>query len=423
MNNLRNILIGLDYFGQPVRLTFNGSKKFSTEIGGLLTISIFCVILVLIIQQGGDLLKHLKPKVNVMDLYLLDQPIIEISDTNIMFSVQLLTNTFQPSSDASYFTMQLEQFVVERNEKGSFFNTYPIHLESCSLHIDSFFKQGNFSQELLDNHIPDSLCLKNHTGRIGGKFTSNYFSNLKFTIMKCNNQTTKVPCKSPQEINEFLNGAYFEFYYIDKYINSENFTHPFQYFLNTYFLPLDPFSYKFVDLYLKTANISTDQGFLFQDNYVTSEIMFDYYREQLSVYKSGTTVIDFYVNSSFNFLNMNRNYMKIQDLAAATGGILKVFLVIGLVISRYFNDYKMLENILNTLYNFQMGNDSQTGKDSDDDLNNNRLINLNKKKADESTMVKELQKYALNKVVDVNDDNDKKSNFKRNNDISGKVLY
>jgi hypothetical protein len=393
MRYMREQLLNIDYFAQPVRLTFNGRKKYPTEIGSLLSLSIFVLIITLIIMQGNDMINHLRPKVNQMDLYLIDQPIIDISDRTLMFNFQFLTSSFQPNYDPSYFTFNLQNFVVNREKIDNPISLSDVLLENCTLHYESFQKNIDLSKEFQNNYFSESFCLANHEGKMGGRFSSNFFSNFKFSIVKCNNETSKVTCKTNDEINKFFDGAYLEFYFVDKYINTENYTNPFQYFLNTYFISLDPSSYKFVDIYFKTAKVVTDKGFLFEDTYTEKEILYDYVREQFSVYKSGTNVIDFYINSSFNFVNVTRYYMKIQDLAAATGGILKMFLIVGLFISKVFNENKMLQSILNTLYQFDIDDDkvfynNRNGKKSTSLNLKGGNVNFKKKK---SKVLKELE--------------------------------
>ena len=188
MKYLRELLFNFDLFAQPVRLTFNGRKKFPTEIGGFLTISICCLIVGLLIVQGNDLINHLKPKVNAINLHLLDQPFIDISDRVLMFNFQILTNQFQPNYDPSYFTFSLQKFEVDRTKNNeSPFNYLNIQLENCSLYFDSFNRKANFSTEFELNSFSQSYCLGNHSERIGGKFSSDYFSNLKFffTLICC----------------------------------------------------------------------------------------------------------------------------------------------------------------------------------------------------------------------------------------------
>jgi hypothetical protein len=160
--------------------------------------------------------------------------------------------------------------------------------------------------------------------------------------------------------------------------------------MNTYFISLDPSSYKFVDIYFKTASVKTDKGILFEDTQTEKEILFDYVREQFSVYKSGANVIDFYLNLSFNFVNITRHYLKIQDLAASTGGIFKLFLTVGLLISKVFNESKMLQSVLNTLYKFDFNDKmisyNEKDKNSESNLKGNIISFRNKK----SKILKEL---------------------------------
>jgi hypothetical protein len=177
MNYFKEGLLNLDYFGQPLRLTFDGRKKFSTELGGILTLIIFTLITVLAINQGSELLNHLKPKVNSVNLYLVDQPIINLSDRVLMFNFQFLTNAFKPNYDPSYFTFKFQHYIVDRLKQNPSNQYFDVDLENCSLHYDSFMKNGNFSAEFQSNFFSESYCMKDQFGIMGGSFASNSFSN------------------------------------------------------------------------------------------------------------------------------------------------------------------------------------------------------------------------------------------------------
>ena len=213
--------------------------------------------------------------------------------------------------------------------------------------------------EFNSSNLYNSFCITNQSILAGGSFNYEFFSNIKFTINKCNNKTSKKPCRDIKEIESKIAGGYLEFYYVDRYIDAVDFEYPLKTFFNTYFILLDPNIRKSSDIYFKQINVSSDVGYIFQQFSNSSSIILDYFREQFDVFgaKLSDTILSFHINSSQNSVYISRYYMKLGDLTAMVGGIFQVCIVIGSMISNQFNKYKMNEKIMNTLYDFNVENE------------------------------------------------------------------
>lgn len=184
-----------------------------------------------------------------------------------------------------------------------------------------------------------------------------------------------IVCKSNEEINRRLQGGYFDLFFIDQNIDLNNFAKPVQDFFSDYFILLDPGSRKFVDLYFKSVNITSDDGIIFESQKVHSGLVFDYYREQMETSINSENIIELYINSSKNVLKYSIFYLKFQDFAANIGGLMNVMLQIGMFITMIFNDHKMEEKIINTLFDLSKIDNEQLNSDKKFFKNN---INLEK---------------------------------------------
>ena len=175
-------------------------------------------------------------------------------------------------------------------------------------------------------------------------------------MFRCKNSTIKNPtniiCKSDDVINQKLKGGFFEFYYTDRYIDMVDFNDPIKEYMMVYFTTLDPFTSRFVDFFLKKVNITSDSGLVFEEKLTKSTVMFDYFREQFDTKSAETTIIQFYVNSGNNFLDINRTYFKLTDLLAIIGGIFNVCIIIGEKLSKVISEVQVKIKILNTLFFF-----------------------------------------------------------------------
>lgn len=207
------------------------------------------------------------------------------------------------------------------------------------------------------NQFENQLCIKNESLIIGGAYLSDYFSNIMFEISKCQNSTnSNITCKTNEEIDYQFDGKNFQFFFIAKVPNTDNFSQPYTQFLDNYFLKVDTALYKSVDIYFKYTEIISDTGYIFEDLIDTSLYNFDYYKEQLTVSKRDNNIfLRFYLNVSQNEHIYSRYYMKFQELAALVGGIMKIIVVIGMITTRFFFAYDMDVRMINHFFGINEG--------------------------------------------------------------------
>ena len=99
-------------------------------------------------------------------------------------------------------------------------------------------------------------------------------------------------------------------------------------------------------------NVSSDEGYIFEDIKTKSYALFDYAREQFDTADSASTIITLYVNSGVHYQEITRNYMKFTELAATVGGIVNVCMIIGKLLTRLFSESQMKIKMLNALFFF-----------------------------------------------------------------------
>src|SRR5690349_8028905 len=115
MKYLISLIEEVDLFSQSVVLHFNNQKKFPTVLGGLLTLTIYCLIMALLISLGQDLIYRNKPIANLVNLFSPIAPTLKVNDESLPFVFQILGNDLLPIQiDNSYFQFEINQFVVDR---------------------------------------------------------------------------------------------------------------------------------------------------------------------------------------------------------------------------------------------------------------------------------------------------------------------
>jgi hypothetical protein len=356
MNLLKWGVRSIDYFGQPVQITFDRQRKYNTIFGGLLSLGMYTFIFILIVKAAYDLLNKTQPKTSLTSLALTDSPLLNLKNNNMIYSALILDRNFVPVNDPSYFTIEIFKFEVIRKNGSEQYNYINMPKYDCNKYYDHFKSEG-FEEDFKSKQLSLGTCFDVNSSEviIGGNFIKEYFSNILFRVQKCKNGTdTNVVCKPENKIIDKLQGAFFQFYYIDKNIELNDFQTPFKKYFSRYFILLDPMACKFVDIYFKTVNITTDAGIVFEESQNNKyDILFDYFREQIDTSATDGKVIDFLVNSSNNVDNYNRSYQKFQDYAATIGGLMKVMTFFGAIFSTVFNNYEMNVLMFSSLFHFK----------------------------------------------------------------------
>ena len=350
---LENLFKFIDYFGLTIQITFQKNKKFKTYLGGFLSLIIYGLIISLIITNGLNLLNRKNAKTSATELHKISAPLLNITEFNSIFVSNFYTNEFQPFMDPSFFNIEISQFLFKVDKNGTSDLSYiPLEKVNCSIYLD-YFKINNFEKDFTQNNILHGICFDNQKQKdlvIGGKFGTEYYSNLLYRLVKCKNKTKteeneeiKAPhemlslttsakgltnitsnfsnitqeepnderrhviCKPQEEIDSRIKGGYFEFFYFNKNLNLNDYANPFYEYLSNYFILLDPKTKKFVDLYFNTVLLTSDTGLIFEDTVSTKNVMFDYFREQLELAIDSDIIIDVYLNSSNNILIYTRS--------------------------------------------------------------------------------------------------------------------
>jgi len=289
-------------------------------------------------------------------------PLLNMEQLGMVYSVYFMTRDYSVFADPSYFSFSISQFIINVDKEGNRqFNNLPIEFENCSKYYEHF-EQNGVGEDFNKNNLQLGICFNNKNRIIGGNFYSDYFSNILYTIDKCQNKTNgKIKCKSKEEIADKLKGGFFQFYYIEKNIDTNNYTNPFSSYFKSFFVLLDPNSKKFMDIYIKVVNVTSDVGLIFEEKETKMDIVFDYFREQTDSASGTDQVISFYINSSNNVSFYSRTYLKFQDVAASLGGILKALLFLASILTPFLTEYKMYEYMINTLFHVVKDDKRQTG--------------------------------------------------------------
>ena len=135
-------------------------------------------------------------------------------------------------------------------------------------------------------------------------------------------------CKTNSEIKDYIatNGINFNVYYIESQVQVKNYTYPLQQVPGLFYKYFDTDKYKVIEYLLQQDKLITDSGFLLPDQ--TTEYFFN--AEEFSVDTLDFDLIEkkligYYLYASNKSDEHFRKYVKIPDILAYVGGLLKIF--------------------------------------------------------------------------------------------------
>lgn len=371
----------LDAFRQKFNLHFQSRENFPTLLGGIMTIFIVVIAIVLSVDFGQELYKKKRPYTSFNNIILSSPPKINFNANNILFAISILDKNFQSFDYENFFDFEINLINKTVFSTQNYYNDnggtsikedqHKIDIQSCLGILGNYTEIDNYISEdpiikdqLKKNKILNGTCfyndfIDNKGGKsslyLEGDINSNIFSYLQIKIKKCT-RVERIDCLSDSiyYTNKILNPQ-LALYLIDKSIDPYNFDQPVKYFLRSNYFSLDNIFTKNIDLYFKNSTLLTDKGIMFQEWENQTLFNFNYLSEKISSNKNNYLAI-LNIQSSLDLDYYRRYYMKLQDLAAIIGGVVNAGMVLGELISTFFNKHLMYSIILNNLFDFNIKN-------------------------------------------------------------------
>jgi hypothetical protein len=351
----------LDYFSRPFEVRFKDQAYFSTWIGFIFTSITLIFAFVITIKTGRQVFEKTKPVINSKKVNTFLAENYTLSSNEIPFAYSF-SGSVEKLMDPNYYDLKIINYLntkwTEPSGETKFLESQiKIDYELCGSnrekHLSIFnSQQQNFTDILDMNYFDQQICLKSGNYTIGGNYISSFFSNILIEISKCSNSTeNNFSCKSSEEISKVTSNEYLSVKYIHSIPQPDNYTSPFQYVLDDYWITLDPNIFQHVDLYFNKIKLFSDNGFLFEN---ISSMHAWQFSDSFHIYQMTpppNVVARIYFGISRNSLEINREYMKIQALMAFIGGILKACIIVGLGITYYFDRFFIEELQINTFFN------------------------------------------------------------------------
>ena len=345
-NFLRNTIENIDLFSikPSTRITFKNKDLYSTCPGQLMTLLLLCCSIGCFCYFGLNMIFRDSPQTIIAQQYKNYPDYLNITKENFFFAFGIQDSNRKFLIDDSIFTAKMMVIKDRRNQN---IEQIPVEISEC---------KGNdipSNSDLVDyfsvNPITKMHCIQNYYPvEIEGSEDSNYYEYLKVTINVCDNLTSSVVCKSRDYLENFLNTARFYVTLTPYAVDPTNYAKPMNQH-GTFLSVITQLEQKAVmELNFQHIFINTDDGIVFQENYMQRGINLDGHQNSFFLRNNDSDpLVELNIQLDKVVQIYTRKYDKLQDVLASTGGAIKILLMAFIVLTQpvvYFNFYRDLGN-------------------------------------------------------------------------------
>jgi hypothetical protein len=338
-NLFRRILNSFDYFGIKPRIYIHENTKYKTTIGAIITLIIYVTITASFLFFGSELIKREKPQILKSEYYYTDPDAYRLDPDNFFFFIGLQDKDYNYYIDPSIINVQVKSMNVTRytEKDGSVaynFEHKILEVEPCNLKLHAYYFNESFAHQPLDN----LYCIKpEYYGDIymAGYFGESTYNYISVELEMCTNSSnSNVVCKSKEEINKILSGGFFVMDYVDTIFEPINYHTPNKFVRRDFYTTISNNYFKEIDFFFKNVDYMTDKGTILEDYETKKYLQLDRHNEIYDFRPIiGNQVFLQCVLRLSNMKNIyTRKYVKLQDVTAQVGGLVKgLFLIVKII--------------------------------------------------------------------------------------------
>lgn len=349
----------IDVFGRNFIFTFGGKEKFKSKIGGYFTVLSFFITFYFIWLLGNEILYRSNPKDNQI-LSLRDEPLNVTLNVPTAFVVQDYRGRIFDNYDR-YITF--EAFYWRKKRVLGKYEDYMIpeniKMRKCT--------PSDFSEEVYADFMKLGLqsgkCMDNSFKELGGDFTSDFAKFISVKVTPCYNTTERKTCAPHEESFAFLNTKTLVLSIKSEKIiyNSRDFEKPVKKVIGEDNILADPYIFNFPRYEMYEFRIETDDSLIGEHVSVNSYYEYVFLNDIITSFDNqGKVPTDFreIILFEYSFFESptvktrTRSYIKLTDVLASLGGILKIYLSIFNFVFYKIYQRIMYEQVITQIFNF-----------------------------------------------------------------------
>ena len=344
----------LDSFGVTMSFYVKGYRDYRSHLGGLVTIIIYFVTVICIFIFARKLLIKSNPTVNTASaVYPHPKKIYYPDDFFFMFSVSVESIPFidekiyRPVGFIRYKGNGTEE-VLKQN----------ISLDICSNVFNESYKYYDSIKHL---NLSKFYCISLEKNLNNGIEKEDLFINecwghdgfQMFQVKVYNCQAiaeNESECASFDEIRTKLESPIISYYYLNNYIDTNNYKNPYVPGLQESFYYVSYKKFISATEFLKHVQIISDNGLLFNKEENNSDITFDSMVEYFETDQQDGKIFTMSIQQTNKIDYYTRSYYKIQDLGAEIGAIYGALHIVFSLLFQLYNYSKLFNNIINSFF-------------------------------------------------------------------------
>ncbi len=360
MKRKESIYERIDLFSKTFEFTFAGKDKFRSDMGGYITILTFFVAVYFVWLLGNEILYKNNPK-DTQIISMRDNPLNLTLSVPVGFMVQDYRGKVFSNWDKY---MVFESFYWTKSRRnGEYVDEEPpkkLDLRPCE--YTDFSEQVYLDFKRLD--LGNAKCLDQPHQVLGGDLTSDFAKFITVRVTPCYNTTERKTCAPPEESFGFINTKTLVISVKSEKLiyNSRDFINPVKKFIGEDNVLADPFIFNFPRYGMNEFKVETDRGLIGEEIHVDSYYELSFLNDIISAFDNQATMpTDFskLILFEYSFFESStiktqlRSYLKLTDVLASLGGILKVYLAVFNFAFHYIYQRIMHEQVITRLFNFE----------------------------------------------------------------------
>ena len=370
MNAIKSFFRHIDLYGVKVDIHVENQRKYTTVLGGLFSLIQIIVALFLFIALGSDMMHRTNPIVVLSEIYNQMPTKTIFSKYNYFFMLGMqLPGSFNQFYDPSIYNISL-YIDIDDNINPNNSARIAIPVEHCT--------DDHVPPDLLENfrsmaggNFYDMACVaKDLDGKLSieGAYDAPLFTRFQLYITPCVNSSDAQICKPQADIDAALSSGYFSLYSTDNIVDLREFENPGKKITRDYYVPTAYGLTKIITRWITTAHVSSDDGWIVNDERNLDYEMFYSDSESFNLYvqnKNQTKILVDYVIRKTNYEKIyQRSYKKVQNVFAEMGGFLNICFLFFYVLAMPYVTSSYFDMMANKLYNFQIDDSKKLEKAS-----------------------------------------------------------
>ena len=367
----------IDLFGKEPDIYYKGKQKKTSWMGRICTLLYIAIYIFFLAYKLIRMFKRQDVSFSETNSSIGELPKIHVTNEKFLYAFALLDDEQRPYADRSIYEPFAMAAITTTTDDGRKMtnNTY-LDIDTCT--IDDFGK--NYQKYASSYDLSSFYCLKNININFEGYSGAVNNTNIILMVNKCNPRSSRVQCKSPEDIDKKLDGKKMLILSEDFDITPNDFEHPVKEKLNVNTMEISLAQLQTYAAFYQLTNIETDY------NLFGFEALADIKKEKYLVYHSSlvmqtqmppnsTQAVIYYIAMNEKVLTNQRKYTQFVDVLGDVGGLMEVIHSVFGVICFLVADILYDKTMVNNLFSFNLEENAIKIK-----KNNNKLnIHLNKK--------------------------------------------